>query len=153
MKTLQCVILLFFLLFCGSAVSDSNFESIGFVNNIIGDVYLKTPAATVRAAPNMKINQGDTIITAKKSSAGLIFDDDTVVSLGPESEIQIESFLFKPVEKELSFIARMIQGTFSLISGKIAKLAPDKVKIETPDATLGVRGTKILVKTESSICK
>jgi hypothetical protein len=40
----------------------------------------------------------------------------------------------------------MIHGTFSFITGQIAKLAPEKVKFETPDATLGVRGTKVLVK-------
>jgi hypothetical protein len=60
--------------------------------------------------------------------------------------MSIESFLFNPVNKELSFIARMIHGTFSFITGQIAKLAPERVTFETPDATLGVRGTKFLVK-------
>jgi hypothetical protein len=94
----------------------------------------------------MKINQGDSIQTGSKSNAGLIFEDDTVVSLGSNSEMSIEEFLFDPAKKKLSFTTRLFKGTFSFISGQIAKLAPDNVKLETPDATLGVRGTKFLVK-------
>ncbi len=57
-------------------------------------------------------------------------------------------FSLIPSERELSFITRMIHGTFSVITGQIAKLAPEKVIFETPDATLGVRGTKFLVRVE-----
>ena len=67
---------------------------------------------------------------------------------GPNSEMSIESFLFNPADKQLSFITRLIRGTFSFISGQIAKLAPKKVILQTPDATLGVRGTKFLVKVD-----
>jgi hypothetical protein len=94
----------------------------------------------------MKIHQGDAIRTGATSSVGLIFDDDTVVSLGPHSELAIERFQFNPVDRELSFFARLLKGTFCFITGQIAKLAPNKVKFETPEATLGVRGTKFLVK-------
>ena len=96
----------------------------------------------------MNIMQGDVIKTGKNGEAGLIFDDDTVVGLGPDSEISIEKFLFDPANRQLSFIAKIIHGTFSFISGQITKLAPQKVKFETPDATLGVRGTKFLVKVD-----
>ena len=41
-----------------------------------------------------------------------------------------------------------MKGTFSFLSGQIAKLSPDNVKLMTPDATLGIRGTKLLVKVE-----
>jgi hypothetical protein len=121
-------------------------ESAGIIKSVSGDVFITNSQTTVKAVPNMQIAQGDIIKTSANGSAGLIFDDDTVVGLGPNSEMSIESFLFNPVNKELSFIARMIHGTFSFITGQIAKLAPEKVKFETPDATLGVRGTKVLVK-------
>jgi hypothetical protein len=94
----------------------------------------------------MIVVQGNSIKTGANSSVGLLFEDDTVVALGPNSEIKIESYLFNPVDQELSFIARLAKGTFSFITGQIAKLAPQNVKFETPDATLGVRGTKLLVE-------
>lgn len=139
--------ILFFLLFL-PCTAYAQQESAGIIKVVSGDVFITNDQTTIKAVPNMRISQGDLIQTGANSSAGLIFDDDTVVGLGPKSEMSIESFLFDPVKKELSFIARMIQGTFSFITGQIAKLAPEKVIFKTPDATLGVRGTKFLVKVE-----
>ncbi|BCL61559.1 hypothetical protein DGMP_22520 [Desulfomarina profundi] len=120
---------------------------VGIVKTVTGKAYVtdKTRTFTVQLVPNMKISKGDLIKTEADSSVGLIFEDDTVMSLGPYSEITIEDFLFDPVNSKLAFVARMIHGTFSFISGQIAKLAPKKVKLETPDATLGIRGTKLLI--------
>ena len=44
----------------------------------------------------------------------------------------------------------MFQGTFSYLSGQISKLVPGAVRLETPDATIGMRGTHVLVKVEGS---
>ena len=139
--------ILFCLLFlCCNAYAHQ--ESAGIIKVVSGDVFITNAQMTIKAVPNMRISQGDSIQTGANSSAGLIFEDDTVVGLGPKSEMSIESFLFNPIKRELSFIAKMIHGTFSFITGQIAKLAPEKVIFETPDATLGVRGTKFLVKIE-----
>lgn len=121
-------------------------ESIGFIDTVKGEVTIVSGEASVRGVPNMKILPGDLIRTGSNSSVGLIMEDDTVLSLGPRSEIEIKEFLFDPAERNLSFVARMIRGTFSFITGQIAKLAPQKVKLETPDATLAVRGTKFVVE-------
>ena len=96
----------------------------------------------------MKVQIGDIVKTDDKGGIGLIFTDDTIISMGSKSEIVIEDYLFEPTDGKLSFIARMIQGTVSFISGKITKLSPDSVRLETPAATIGVRGTHILVKVE-----
>jgi len=139
---LFCISLLFF----GPQSTLARPDSAGIIKAVSGDVFITGAETTMKAVANMRIIQGDTIKTGADSSVGLIFEDDTVLALGPNSEISIESFLFNPVKKELSFIARMVKGTFSFITGQIAKLAPTKVALETPDATLGVRGTKFLVK-------
>ena len=121
-------------------------DSFGIVKSVSGEVVVSNAQRSISAVPNMKINQGDSIKTGGDGSVGLIFADDTVVALGPNSEIKIESFLFNPVDLQLSFVARLFKGTFSFITGQIAKLAPKNVKFETPEATLGVRGTKLLVE-------
>lgn len=146
MKTACTFLFCISLLFSGSLFAHAQVDSAGIIKAISGDVFITSSKTDIKAVANMKIMVGDSIRTGEKSSAGLIFEDDTVVALGPNSEITIDSFLFNPANKELSFITRMIHGTFSFITGQIAKLAPDKVSIETPDATLGVRGTKFLVK-------
>ena len=147
MKFLQ-VFLLLYLLFVFPTICAAEFETIAFVDSVKGDVMIVSSTMSVRAVQNMKVIPGDSIKTGSNSSVGLIFDDDTVVSLGPGSEMEIDEFLFNPAERQLSFVARMIKGTFSFITGQIAKLAPQKVILETPGATLGVRGTKFVVEVD-----
>lgn len=127
--------------------SHASMAGAGFIKSISGQVLLVADNGTaIPAQPNMTVRPGDVITTSGNGKVGLIFQDDTVVSLGPNSEIVIEAFLFNPSEKQLSFIARLIKGTFTYISGTIGRLAPERVKLMTPEATLGVRGTQLLVE-------
>jgi hypothetical protein len=141
-----CILFCSSFLFISSLNASAQPDPAGIIKTVSGEVFITNPESTIKAVANMRIIQSDSIQTGANSSAGLIFEDDTVVALGPNSEMLIESFLFDPHNKKLSFIAKMAHGTFSFITGQIAKLAPQKVKLETPDATLGVRGTKFLVK-------
>lgn len=147
---MKCLRVFFLLTFLSILPDDCNaeFESIGFVDSVKGEVLIVSSQVTVTAVKNMSIISGDSIKTGSSSSVGLIFEDDTVVSLGPGSEMLIKDFLFNPADRELSFVARMIKGTFSFITGQIAKLAPQNVHLETPGATLGVRGTKFVVEVD-----
>jgi hypothetical protein len=146
MKTLLYIAFLVASLVAGVECCRAQTDSFGIVKTVSGEVLVSRSEKTMKAAPNMKIIQGDSIKTGEKGSIGLVFSDDTVIALDPNSEIMIESYMFSPVDQELSFVAKLIKGTFSFITGQIAKLAPKNVKFETPDATLGVRGTKLLVK-------
>ena len=123
-------------------------EAIGIIKTVSGEVSLISTQITAPALANMKLGQGDTVRTGPASSVGMIFEDDTVVSLGPNSEMTVANFLFNPVDKELSFVTRLVKGTFCFVTGQIAKLAPKNVTFDTPEATLGVRGTKFLVKVD-----
>ncbi len=147
MKVFRTFFLLGFLVVTPE-ICHAEFSSIGFIDSVQGEVKIVSQSLTVDAVQNMKIIPGDHVKTGSTGSVGLIFDDDTVVSLGPKSEMEVKEFLFDPADNQLSFIARMIKGTFSFITGQIAKLAPQKVQLETPTATLGVRGTKFVVEVD-----
>jgi len=86
--------------------------------------------------------------TGDGGSVGLIFSDDTIISMGPRTELAIEDYLFEPIEGKLAFIAKILRGTVSYLSGQIAKIAPESVKLITPAATIGVRGTHVLIKVD-----
>jgi len=90
----------------------------------------------------------DTIQTDSRGSLGLVFSDDTRISIGPNTQIAIDDYFFMPKDSKLSFVLRVIQGTVSFLSGQIAKLAPDSVELNVPDATIGVRGTHVLIKVD-----
>lgn len=123
-------------------------EHVGIVKSLSGEVTIMRNDRPLKAEGNMKLLKGDLIRTGANGKAGLIFEDDTVISIGPNSSIVIEDFLFQPDEKKLSFIARIIQGTAAYLSGQIARLAPNLVKLETPHATVGMRGTHVLIKVD-----
>ena len=126
----------------------ANTDHVGIVKSLAGDVMILRNDAPIKAEGNMKLFKGDQIRTGANGKVGMIFEDDTIISIGPNSRIVIEDFLFQPNEKRLSFFARIIQGTASYLSGQIAKLAPNLVRIETPQATVGVRGTHVLIKVD-----
>ena len=123
-------------------------DHIGIVKSLAGDAVIVRNSTTILAVENMKLLKGDQIKTGNTGKVGMIFEDDTVISIGPNTRIVIEDFAFQPSEKELSFVAKVLQGTVSYVSGQIAKLAPNLVRIKTPHATVGTRGTHVLLKVE-----
>jgi hypothetical protein len=79
---------------------------------------------------------------------GVVFNDDTLLSLGPGSVLVVDKFLFAPRQRKFSIVLRMIKGTAVYLSGLISRLAPESAYFETPTASIGIRGTKFVVKVE-----
>ena len=121
-------------------------DSVGHIQTIKGPVSILRGNNTVPAAAGVPVYLVDTIRTAKMGSVGIVLTDDTTFSLGPNSEIVIKDYLFNPKEGKFSLITRMAKGTFSYLSGMIGKLSPNSILLEIPDATIAVRGTKLLIK-------
>ncbi len=78
------------------------------------------------------------IETGVKSKAQLIFKDETVLSIGPKSEVMLTKFVYDPDPNKGKVVVRAVRGAFRFISGSLSKKA---YKIETPLATIGIRGT------------
>ena len=117
----------------------------GVVKDAKGKVQVEREGSLAGIASGRKILENDVILTGKDGSVGIIFRDDTLMSLGPNSRIVIDKFLFAPKDKSFSFVTSMSKGTASVATGLIGKLAPDTMKFKTPSATLGVRGTRFLI--------
>lgn len=121
----------------------------------IGLVKTYTPAATViregveiNLQKDSEIFKGDTIITDSDGAVGIIFSDGAVLTLGPSGELVVDNFLFNLIDKKFSFLSRVIKGSVAFVSGAIGKISPGSVSFKTPTATLGLRGTKILIEVE-----
>lgn len=82
----------------------------------------------------------DTITTAN-SRAGITFRDDTKVQITEHSKLVIDNFVFDDSKKTGKLGIKMALGTIKYASGQIAKSDPQQVVVETPTATIGVRGT------------
>jgi hypothetical protein len=106
--------------------------------------------ARIPAQTGLKVYIGDMLQTDQNGSLGIIFHDDTLVSIGPDSQLSIDTFLFQPDQGRFAFLSRLIQGTAVFVSGRIAKFAPEAMQVQTPRATIGVRGTRFAVLAEGT---
>ena len=128
-----------------SATAD---DPAGIIKTVQGTASIVRQEKVVPAAYGQKIFKGDTLKTGPDGSLGIIFEDDTLLSLGPKSEVVIDEYIFAPAQSNMSIVIRMIKGTASYLSGIIAKLSPQSVKFVTPTATLGIRGTSFFAEVE-----
>ncbi len=131
-----------------NAPTASQVDFIGSVKTVSGDAYLIRAKSRTSAAVGDHLYQGDTLVTASSSSIGVIFRDDTILSLGPKSEVRIDEFVFNPADDAMAFLANVGKGTAQFITGQMSKIAPERMSVETPLATIGIRGTRFLVKVD-----
>jgi hypothetical protein len=121
---------------------------IGHIQNMTGAVSIQRDSSTLPGLAGMPLLLGDKILTGKPGSVGIVLTDDTTVSLGSSSALALDDFAFDPDKGKFALAMKMLKGTFSYITGQIGKLAPDTVKVRTPDATIATRGTKLLIEVE-----
>ena len=82
----------------------------------------------------------DTIVTAK-AKAKLTFEDDTTVNITEQSKLVVDDFVYDPKKGSGKLAMKVVMGTARYASGQIAKSNPQQVAINTPTATVAVRGT------------
>jgi hypothetical protein len=123
-------------------------QAVGTIKTVTGEAFVERLTERLPAAVGDYLLQGDTLITGKDSSMGVIFRDDTLLSLGPVSRVTIDSFVFDPAQDQLDFLTKVNKGTVQFISGQIAKLKPGAMAVETPLSTIGIRGTRFLIKVD-----
>jgi hypothetical protein len=134
------------VLSCSTAIVAG--ESIGLVKTYQPVATAIRNGTEISLEIGSEIFEGDTIITDTDGAIGIIFSDGAVLTLGPNGKLIVEDFLFQPVEKNVSFISRVVKGTVAFASGAIGRITPGAVQFKTPTATLGLRGTKILIEVE-----
>lgn len=120
--------------------------AIGSVHNVAGKVAVVRDGNQIKPEPGLRLKAGDILQTGANGTVGIVLWDDSTAALGASSELQLTEFRFKPAQKDFSLVLRMVKGTFVYVPGRIAKLAPDAVKIETPAGLAAVQGTKLLAK-------
>lgn len=121
---------------------------VAIFKNISGDMKILRDGASLDAASGMPLFTSDKVISGAQASAGIVFKDGTLLTLGPSTEIQIRDYVFEPKNSKYEFSLYLAKGTAIYSSGKIGKLSPESVKVNTPSATVGVRGTRFIVKAE-----
>lgn len=125
-------------------------DVIGSIKNSQGNAYVIRHDNKIAATKGLRLFQNDTLLTEDESSMGVILRDDTLISLGSNTKIAIDEFKFAPAKGELSILIRMTRGIITYVSGQISRLSPESARFETPASSIGIRGTKFLVKVDAT---
>jgi hypothetical protein len=138
-----------FALLVGSTAASAQSTTAGRIKSATGVVHVLHAGSDVPAQAGHTVYQGDLIRTGRDGRIGLTLNDDTRLSLGPDSELKLDRFSYAPADGQLALAIKLIRGVAAYVSGRIAKLAPDSIRIETPTAILGVRGTTLAIRAGS----
>jgi hypothetical protein len=116
-----------------------------------GSAFVVRAGKAVPAKLGEAVFEADSLRTGANGRLGITLKDDTRLSLGPNSEIRLDRFAFEPAEGQFGFVLRLVHGVAAYVSGRIAKLAPDSIRLETPAAIVGVRGTTLVLRSETGL--
>ncbi|MDH4175004.1 MAG: FecR domain-containing protein [Betaproteobacteria bacterium] len=126
-------------------------DDVGQVKVAKGTVHVERDGQRLPAAVGMRIRQSDTLITGADGSAGVTFSDNSLLSTGPNSVLVVERYAFNSTTHAGTFDASLKKGTLAVVSGKIVKQSPGAMRVRTPAAIMGVRGTEFLVQVDEPV--
>jgi hypothetical protein len=132
------------LMVSGSAMA----ADVGLVKVSKGDVRIQRGDARLAATVGSAVQPSDVIVTGADGSAGITFSDNSLVSVGPNSVFAIDKYSFDTTTHVGEFEGNLKKGRLAAISGKMVKQSPESMKIRTPSAVMGVRGTEFLVQVD-----
>ncbi|MDC1311930.1 FecR domain-containing protein, partial [Burkholderiales bacterium] len=117
-------------------------DKIGAIAAVIGTVSIERGGEIIEVKPGSAVYENDKILTGSSSRAQVLLMDQTAINIGQKAELVLDKFVFNGDDDEVAL--KVTKGTFRFISGKVATKAPEKVNVETPVATIGVRGTEFI---------
>lgn len=123
-------------------------EDVGQIKVAKGTVHVERDGSRLPAAVGMPIRQSDTLITGADGSAGVTFSDNSLLSTGPNSILVVDQYKFDSTTHAGKFDASLKKGTLAVVSGKIVKQSPGAMRVRTPAAIMGVRGTEFMVQVD-----
>lgn len=118
----------------------------GQVKVASGAAFVVREGRALAASPGQVVFESDLLQTGADGRLGVTLNDDTRVSLGPDSEVRLDRFAYASADGNLGLVLKFMRGVATYVSGRIAKLSPDAVRLETPSAIVGVRGTTVAVR-------
>ncbi|ANW04717.1 VCBS domain-containing protein [Bradyrhizobium icense] len=123
---------------------------------IIGHVTKLTGNATaIRNGVSIVLNQGDTVHkgdvvqSGSDSTLGITFIDGSVFGLASNARMVLNEMVYDPNGSDNKSLLSLVQGTISFVAGATAKKGD--MKVDTPVATMGIRGTAVLVEIDFEV--
>lgn len=132
------------LALCVSAISlfAATAEPIGEVIALEGTAFaVRADGKEHKLALKSPVFLNDRIITRESSRLQVMFLDDTIIAQGESAEMTLDEYIYTPAEKKKNGSSfGFVKGAFRSITGKITDLNPERFKVKTKMATIGIRG-------------
>ena len=118
----------------------------GEIKQVHGRAHLERGGERLALRVGMPVREADRVVTGADGTVGITFADNSLLSIGPNSDFAIERYVFDSTTHVGEFDSRLSKGSLAGVSGKIVKQSPEAMRVHTPSAIMGVRGTDFVVQ-------
>lgn len=123
----------------GKVVKASGSVTVEHANAVIVQATLPGASGAGQTKIGDPVYKGDVVQTGADGKIGITFNDGSAFNLSSNARMVLNEFVYDPNGKSNSTLFSLTKGTFTFIAGKVAKTGD--MKIDTPVATMGIRGT------------
>lgn len=118
-------------------------DAAGVVTHLSGTLLARQASGASRLlSVKSEVRAGETLATQAGTYARVKFSDGGEVVLRPNSQLAVDAYAYRPGQAEQDrFAVNLVKGGMRMVTGALGKRSPDKVQVETPTATIGIRGT------------
>jgi hypothetical protein len=119
---------------------------VGEIKVARGTAHIERDGKRLPVKVGMTVREADKVLTGADGTVGVTFADNSLLSVGPNSALAIDRFAFDSTTNAGQFDSTLSKGTLAVVSGKIVKQSPEAMRVHTPSAIMGVRGTEFVVQ-------
>jgi hypothetical protein len=118
----------------------------GIIKTVHGQVRVERGGGSMEAKVGDPVQEKDRVSVQGEGSVGISMNDETLLSIGPNSALVFDRYNYNPVTREGQVETSVLRGTLRYVTGLIGRLNPGAVKVSTPTAVIGLRGTEFIVE-------
>jgi VCBS repeat-containing protein len=122
---------------------------IGHVTKLSGQATAIRNGVAIILNQGDNVHKGDVVQSGSDSTLGITFIDGTVFGLASNAKMVLNEMIYDPNGSDNKSLLSLVQGTISFVAGATAKKGD--MKIDTPVATMGIRGTAVLVEIDFDV--
>src|SRR5215467_4044880 len=116
MKGSRCCFAILVFLVAAAPALGQPLPSVGRIKVASGSALIVRQAQSIPAQVGQLVYEGDALRTGADGRVGVTLNDETRLSLGPDSEIRINQFQFSPAEGRLGFVLGIVRGVVAYVS-------------------------------------
>ncbi len=129
-----------------AAIAADDTAQVGFVDRVEKEAKVASGDAEVAAIIGTPVHMRDVLRTGPEGRMQVTFSDDTVLTLGAEANVVVDTYVYDPDRGVGTTILQATKGAFRFASGRIKDLKGATIAVTTPAAEIGVRGTEFSIE-------